>query len=370
MASRIEPYQPEHIPAVQAFNARLKEKGVTYRFPEGSKSKWLPRTSDARPYQEYFLSIEDDAVVRGGYVLKHQDFRVAGNVEHLAYYHLPLSEGIIDPIYGMTGVQLLTNALKRHPVLFCLGIGGRQEALAQMIAKMGWTLETVPFYFYICSPYHFLRNVRHLRKQRARRLALDAAAFSGLGWLGARTVQAFKTRRPSDAKDLRCVEEDTFGDWADEVWERCAAAYPLVAVRDARTLNLLFPAAKAKYHRLKIMSGDSCLGWVLVTNNAWKNHRYFGPCQLGAIVDGLVLPEHAASAIFAAARFLTENGAQVIVSTQSHAAWCDGLDRAGFSSGPSNFLFARSKKLKKLTAEIPLSSCHLNRGDGDGPIGL
>lgn len=366
---RIEPYHPGHIAAVKSFNSRLQAGGVPYRFPERAISKWLPPRTDGRPFQEYFLAV-DGGVVRGGYILKHQDFKIGTTIEHLAHYHLPLSEGVLDPAYTMTGVLLLTNAIKRQPLLFSLGIGSRKEPLAQMLQQLGGSIETVPFYMHICSPFHFLRNIRHLRRGPLHRLALDAAAFSGLGWLGARSVQAWCARTPDAATALRCVPEAAFGDWADVLWEKCAPAYRFIAVRDARTLNLLFPAAKAAYHRLKIVKHDSCIGWVLATVNEWENHRYFGRCRLGAIVDGLALPEHAGEVVHAATRFLKARGATIIVSNQAHAAWGAGLRRAGFLPGPSNFLFARSRMLSKTTVQIPVDCCHLNRGDGDGPVGL
>ena len=370
MANRIQPYEREHIDGVKTFNQRLAANGVRYRFPEGPRSKWLPLTDDrSRPFQEYLLSVADDGQVRGGYVLKHQDFMINGECHHLAYYHLPLSEGIIDPAFGMVGVQLFMHALKRHPMLFCLGIGGYQEPLAQMVQKMGWKLSTVPFFFHVNHPFSFLRNVRHLRKSTGRRLVLDGLAFSGAGLLGIRAIQRMKQRRIS-LSDLACVEEESFGPWADTVWENCRGSYKLLTVRDERTLNILYPAAKARYLRLRIERGGKTIGWVLATDNAHQNHSYFGRVRLGAIVDGLAAHNDVHAVVAAAAAHLKSRGVDLIVSNQSHAAWTCALRDCGFLSGPSNYIFAASKKLQSAVGDVPLNALHLNRGDGDGPIGL
>jgi hypothetical protein len=62
----------------------------------------------------------------------------------------------------------------------------------------------------------------------------------------------------------------------------------------------------------------------------------------------------------------------LIVSNQSHAAWCAALRRAGFLQGPSNFLFSASKELAKLLDPLPANIAHIHftRGDGDGSVSL
>jgi hypothetical protein len=58
----------------------------------------------------------------------------------------------------------------------------------------------------------------------------------------------------------------------------------------------------------------------------------------------------------------------LIISNQSHTAWTEALRANGFLQGPSNYLLGASKPLSALAD--PLSECHINRGDGDGPVNL
>ena len=71
-------------------------------------------------------------------------------------------------------------------MIFALGMGGRQRALPRLLEGLQWKLWDVPFYFFVNRPFRFLRGIRVLRSDAWRSLALDAAAWSGLGWVAAR----------------------------------------------------------------------------------------------------------------------------------------------------------------------------------------
>jgi hypothetical protein len=97
-------------------------------------------------------------------------------------------------------------------------------------------------------------------------------------------------------------------------------------------------------------------------------HKQFGDMKVGSLVDGLALPGNEGLVVDHAVRALEERGVDLMVSNQSHAAWKRALRLAGFAQGPSNFAFACSQQLA-MDIES-LESCHINRGDGDGPINL
>jgi hypothetical protein len=65
---------------------------------------------------------------------------------------------------------------------------------------------------------------------------------------------------------------------------------------------------------------------------------------------------------------LERQGFDLILSNQSHQAWGEAFKSAGYLPGPSNFLFAASKKLAELLApfEETRPRMHLTRADGDG----
>ena len=370
MAIAIQPYSQDFIDAVRSFNSRLATVGVTpeFRFPEHHVPHWLPKVDGRRLYQEYFLAVENGSV-RGGYILKHQDFFIDGQTERLAYYHLPLSEGIINNAYASVGVQMLRHALKAQPLLFALGMGGFDRPLPKMLKAMGWSMRKVPFYFKVNHPNRFFRELRPLRNTPSRRLAMDIATFTGVGWVGLKCLQRARASRTQNAPIAELVDE--FSGWADELAEECRARYLMMAHRDRDTLRALYPP-RSRFLRLRITGLGKVLGWAMLLDTQMSEHRYFGSLRVGSIIDCLSVPENAAAVIAAATQFLQTRGTDLIVSNQSHTSWCAALKSAGFLQGPSNFVFAASKALSQLLShfETNCNPIHLNRGDGDGPINL
>jgi hypothetical protein len=362
MAIVIQPYRADHVEQVRDFNRRLRQAGETeFAFPEDAVPDWLPRIDDRRIFQELFVAV-DETGVHGGYIIKTQDFSVAGTCRSVGYYHLPLSEGIVDRSYGLLGSQLLLDALRRQPVMYALGMGGVDRPLPRMLAGIGWKLAPVPFYFKVIRPFHFFRNIQPLRATPLRRLAADVAAFSGLG----EVVVRFTQRDAQPPGDVEVVPE--FGEWADELWMRCHPAYAMVATRDAATLNILYPPDSSRFVKIRVRS----LGWAVALDTQMRDHKYFGNMRVGTIADCLASPEDAPSVIAAATSVLRKRGVDLIVSNQSSGAWCAALEMNGYRSGPTNFIFAASKKLAALLDPFDenVSRVHLTRGDGDGPIHL
>jgi len=368
MAIAIQPYTPELVPAVKALNSRLGAGGVAreFQFPENSVPEWLPKLPGRTLYQEYFLAVEGDAV-RGGYIVKHQDFFINGEVRPIAFYRLPLSEGIVNRAYTSVAIVMLRSALARQPVMFALGMGGMQNPLPQMLKSMGWTLRDVPFYFRVNHPGRFLRNIAPLRQGPTRRTFASLAAFSGLGWLGIQSAQGFRTKRISG---VSAEQITNFGSWADDLWQACATKYFASAVRDSATLNVLYE--EEKYICLKIFRGSQPIGWAVVLDTQMRGSKYFGEMRLGSIADCLSAPDDAPAVVHAATNFLQERGVDLIISNQAHHAWTSALKSSGYFTGPSNFIFAASKGLAQLLSPLDqnFAQLHLNRGDGDGPINL
>lgn len=368
MGIAIEPYGEEHIPAVRAFNARLSAAGVDgeMRFPEHPLTEWLPHLPGRRIYQEPFVAL-DDGAVRGGFILKHQEFSFRGEARAIAHYRLPLSEGIVDRRYAGLGIRMLRSALQKQPLLFALGMGGFEQPLPRMLKAMGWRMTAVPFHFRVTRPFRFLRGMRALRGTALRRMLLDAAAFSGAGWAGLQVSQWRAGGRGASGAVEIC---DRFGPWADALWEKSNYGYGLAAVRDRAALELLYPAASPRFVRLQVRRGPMTAGWAVVLDTRMRGHKQFGDLRVGTIADCLAAPENAALVVRAAARELEARGVDLIISNQAHGAWTKALRAAGFLSGPSNFLFAASPRLAELLEPFDLSEIHMNRGDGDGPVHL
>src|SRR5450432_3624152 len=240
MPIQIVPFIAGHVAAVREFNRRLMpvdpdgdgappaSRADDLQFPETPDPGWLPG-------MELFVACEGDAV-RGGYILRRQEFSVLGETVPVAHYRLPLSEGVIDRKYAMLGLRLIRDALAREPRLYALGMGGLQHPLPQMLKRLGWRMCAVPFHFKVVHPFRFLREIRALRTTPLRRLILDAAAYTGAGWLGLR-LMGHARRVPK----TRCNTTASFAGWADEVYEQSRPDYTLMAARTGRTLDQLYP---------------------------------------------------------------------------------------------------------------------------------
>lgn len=357
MPVAVEPYQTTHIPAVAAFNQRLVSGGgdPAFCFPSAPEPAWLPPQPGATLWQELFVA-SDGPAIRGGYVLKHQMFQLDGLPQNVGYYHGPISEGIVNRSHAMVGVHLLRDALRRQPLLYALGMGGIDRPLPRMLTSLKWQITLVPFYFRILRARRALHHLRAVRSTPLRRWALDLAAYSGLGAAGAALFQ-----RSLHRADYRIA--DSFSAEATELWERANTAYSFCAVRDAATLNTLYPASDQRFHRVALNGG-----WAVVLCTQMHEDKYFGSLRLGSIIDTFALPGHEAAVIGAASRHLDSLGADLVVSNQSHAAWQTAMTDNGYRSGPSNFLFAASPALAPLLGRK--DHIHLLRGDGDGPIHL
>jgi hypothetical protein len=373
MAITIQPYRPEHEPAVAEFNQRLRDAGqdenmVFYRWAE---PRWLPRSAGSRIYNEYFVAI-DGGMVRGGYALKAQDFFFPdGQTRSIGYYHHPLSEGIVNKAHAIVGTLLLRDAMQRAPLLYCLGMGGYDNPLPQMLVRLGWAHCLVPFYFRVVNPSRFLRNMQTLRSSRARQIVLDLAAYSGAGWVGLQLFQGYRAMLAPRTDATESAEVTSF-DASDTVgavrslWEQARPDCSFTAVRDADALRTLYPAAQTHLTRLVVRRKGSTIGWAVVGERR-KDAKY-GNMRVGSVVDCFALPGEMFSVVGCATQVLERQGFDLILSNQSHQAWGEAFEAAGYLSGPSNFVFAASKKLTGLLApfEAVRPRMHLTRADGDG----
>jgi hypothetical protein len=371
MAIVIQPYRPEHEPAVADFNQRLKQGGtdenmVFYRRAEPS---WLPRTAESRIYNEYFVAVEG-GMVRGGYALKTQEFVFPdGQIRSIGYYHHPLSEGIVNKAHAIVGTLLLRDAMQRAPLLYCLGMGGYDNPLPKMLVRLGWTHCLVPFFFRIVNASRFLRNMQTLRSSLVRNLLLDLTAYSGVGWAGSRLFRGYRALRAPRSTTTECCEVASFEADAESVqalWEQARQTCSFTAVRDAEALRILYPPAQTHLTRLIIKRNGAAIGWAVVGER--RQDAKYGKMRVGSVVDCFALPGEMLSVVRGATRILEGQRFDLILSNQSHQAWGVAFRDMGYLAGPSNFIFAASKKLAELLDpfEGVRPRMHLTRADGDG----
>jgi hypothetical protein len=355
---KVQPFTADLAGAVKEFNARLRAGGAD---PE----LLFPEFQDRQGLEERLLMVDEDAV-RGAFILQHQDFWLGKERTSIAHFRLPLSEGIVNRKYANVGMQLVREALRRQPRLFALGMGGRHRPLPRLLEAMKWQVWDVPFYFFVNRPARFLHGIRALRTTWWRRAALDTAAFSGLGWIGACLWNLVGSKTAPAIENAETIK--SFSPWANELWNSCTDSYSFLAVRDSATLSLRYPDGSARFHRKVLRRNGRAAGWFVALDTAMRDHRQFGNLRVGTIADVFARPQDATAVIQAAARFLRAQDVDVIISNQMHAAWGDGLRAAGFLQAPSNFALAVSLSLKEFCGDG--RGIHMNRGDGDGPIHL
>lgn len=368
MALVIEPYREEHEGAVREFNQRLIAAGADpdLVFFGRATPQWLPRANDSRLYNEYFVALSG-SVVRGGYALKHQDFQFRdGTVRSVAYYHHPLSEGIVNKAYAVVGGFLLRDAMTRAPLLYCLGMGGYDRPLPKMLASLRWSHFAVPFYFQVVHPSRFLRQMEALRTNWTRRMLMNFGAVSGVGWAVLKTRSALKAMRAPRAEPYEVVRIESFSEWADELWQQTKNQCALGAVRESHVLNLLYPAQDQHFIKLKIARNGTPIGWVVVGER--RKDSKFGEMRVGSIVDCWAAPEDAIPVVRAATNALIQAGVDLIVSNQSHRIWQQAFQDCGFLQAESNFIFAAGKELANQLQPFAESQprIHMTRADGDG----
>ncbi|MGH9632463.1 MAG: hypothetical protein ACRD7E_29505 [Bryobacteraceae bacterium] len=368
----VQPFTPEWSAAVRDFNNRLLRGGLDedLQFPSEPKPEFAAEPG-ALLEQEFFL-ITEEQTVRGAYFLTHEPWMHRGEPCMVANYRLPLSEGLVNPAYVPVSSIILRDALKRQPHLYCLGMGGYDRPLPKTLKALKWPMFTTPFFFRSVRPGRVLRNIHSVRRSAARRLILDLAAFSGAGWLGISLAQRMRYRPASKGKEFSVSVAEDFGRWADDLWERVRSLYVLLAVRNSEVLRIRYPSEDERFTRLQICKGSETAGWAILLNTQMRGHQHFGNLKVGTIVDCLARPEHAGIVVQAATEALEQRGADVIISNQSHEAWCEAFRNSGFLEGPSNRIFAASPLLAKKIEPFMdhTGQLHLTRGDAAGPIHL
>ncbi len=367
----IVPYEQHHVSRVKEFNRRLELGGSRFRFPEGPQETWLPQGGDKFLFQDLFLAVDRESVVRGGYALKHQMFKIHSKLADVGMCQYPISEAVIDRKFSFVSALLFRDVLRRQPLLYALGIGGSDEPYARSLTAMGWKLYPVPFFFMILQTNRFLRNIEYLRTTPLKEAVLDFLAFSKVlePLVGAthKGLALASISVPSLSSEI--VTE--FGSWADDIWRSASESFSLAAVRDSVTLNTEYPANEP-FIRLQFSRRGESIGWAVLLATQMRSHDYFGSMHLGTIVDCLATPGNEIGVITGSLSHLKSLDVDLVVSNQNHGSWRSALKRTGFLQGPSNFFFGVSKSLEaelgNVSKHLPLM--HLNRGDGNGPIHL
>lgn len=373
MAIKVVPYTEDKTPAVAAFNRRMADGNTGWGWYGQAEDTWLPRREGLSIWREHHLAIDEEDEVRGAYALKPQDWIIRGESVRVADWQGPITEALLSRQHAALGLRLIRDMLRKSPLLYSWGHGGNEAAMLQLLVSLKWLIYDTPFCLKVRRPFRFLRLNTYLRHSARNRFALDALAFSGLGWLGFKLLHGWlgiRGKRPSEVT-TEVVPE--FGDWADDLWMRGKDAYQAVGARDANTLNALVPAQGWPHGiRLRVRRGGQDVGWAVVLDNQLENDARFGNLHVGCVADCFALPEDAPDIVAAATNYLAERGVDVICSNQSHPAWVEGFRATGHLILENRRTFAASPALQEAMAPFDETKqgLHLTNMDGHGPHGF
>jgi len=370
MAIEIVEHSPEYQDRVRAFNSRLKQKGSSWAFYEDAVPEWNPKRGEQSVWRQYYLAIDEQNEVRGAYCLKRQTFWFNGGIQRIASFQGPVSEGIVDKKYGLVAVNMLRDMLSREPGLLAWG-GGAQ--VTNLLRAAGWWIKYTPLCLKVCRPCRFLRQIRMLRTSASRKWIMDSLAFSGLGWIGLKTLAALQKIAHHATLGGQYEIEENRGDWCDDLWLRCRSSYNIVAVRNQETTNLLMPVnGWPPVVLLRVRFKNEVVGSAAVLCKSMQDDSRFGFLRVGTIVDVFGLLEHCARIVAAATHFLEQKDVDVIISNQTHPSWLQGFRANGFHLEQGRRMLALSKSLRQSWASTRSSFpvLHLTNLDGDGPLGL
>ena len=370
MAYFIKESNQDNADLTHNFNKDLEYHKISFRLPVPSSRH--ARTDDFI-HERNFILTENKNIVRAGYTLKSQWFKVNDTVLQIGYYYRPVSAGLFNKRYNICGVLLVNDAQKRYPSIFSLGMGGTSEALPKLLKGLNWNLKKVPFFFKIYHPIPFLKNVRYLKGTKLKSFIVMLVANSGLGWICMKffflIISLFYIRFKKEPYIV--VEEiEVFDQDLSSVWENAKQYSSFIAVRNCEYLKTLY--SDKRFIKLKFFDNNKIVGWSVSLCTQLDDHKQFGHMRLGSIVDCLSLKGYEKNIISKTSKILKKKGVDLIVSNQSHIFWKNALKTNSFINGPSNFIFASSKVLSdKLMSNIKSRDhIHLTRGDGDGPINL
>ena len=350
---------------IDNFNKELDANGFNFKLPQHNK-----KLSDKNNFifEHRFILTENNNIIRAGYNLKYQWFKVNNELIQLGYYYNPVTAGLFNKKYNVCGILLLNDAVKKKTDLFSLGMGGYSEPLPKLLKGMGWDLKKVPFFFKIIHPYIFLKNIRYLRNTKLKLIFIEILTISGLGWLGIKFISLlhYILNFSKKKKELDIIEIKTVDKSFDNLWEEVKDLNSFIAVRNNKYLNELY--SSDRFIKLKFSHNNKVVGWSISLCTKLNEHKQFGSMKLGSIVDCLCLKNYEIEIINKTTEALKKKGSNLIVSNQSHISWQNAFKKNIFIRGVSNFIFASSKSLNNKIKNKKF--IHITRGDGDGPINL
>jgi len=307
----IEPFTPGDAPDLAAFQrATFGDDG---RQLDPARSAWL---FERNPHR-----FEDSSGVwicrRKGEIVGQQAeiaFRlVAGGEELAAAWAIDL---MVAPEWRIRGVG--PGLMASHSELrSCVAGLTQNEDAVNIYRRAGWAeIGTVPVYMRPLDPTELSR-----RAPFAARLRRVAPALN----VGLRAID-LAVAGAARLAGLRLVPVDAFDDRVDQVWERSAPDYPVLARRDAATVAWYFdqrPEA-AEFHRFYLVRGSKVLGYV-----ALRDGDHWGGVSM-SVIDFLAPARWVAPMLTLAGQWARRRGAFALMCRTVCTPADRSLRAAGF----------------------------------------
>jgi hypothetical protein len=358
--------------AVGRLNDRLIAGNSEHRLYTEDLSVNPTSDLEIRPVNDSLFVATDGEEIHGGAWLREQHFRVDGVEHRLGWMKYPVAESLVDPMYAGVPASMVLQLLRKQPCLMGVGMGGHQGPFARLLSGARWTSSTIPLFFRIVRPFRVLRGLEYARRRWWLRVAMDAAAWTGLGWAAHQLLGLTLAAKGHAGKaPVDITTAARFTPWADTVWETCRDAYSAMAVRDARTLDYTYPETLPRLSRVRVARAGADIGWACVQTlpHDASTTAYFGALEVGLVTDALATAADATDVLAAGVRHLADTGVDLVIAYFSHDAWVNAAHRLGFFSGPSTLAFYRSPRAEQLLLRggTEAARCHLTRSDGHGP---
>lgn len=268
----------------------------------------------------------------------------------------------------MTAMLLVKFMQQQGPHLFIVGMGDERNPLPRLLKAASWTVQSMPFFYFVCRPNRFLSELQLLQRDPTRRLAATLAASTGTGWLAIRAIHAhgIAARIATGGHAIESVP--AWDSWADALWQKFRESCSFGVLRDRKTLDELYPTSDPRLLRFVVRRNGQPAAWCVCFLSAMNNHNYFGNMKVATILDCVAEPGSEAPTVALALKTLRAAGADIVITNQTHRVWLDAFRRTGFRTAKSNYQLAMSPTLAKEAG--PFNSIHVTRGDGDGRIHL
>jgi hypothetical protein len=372
MPVEIVKYTEKHIDSVIAFNQRLKEGGSSWGFFDSNIPDWVPlhNKGDSEIWNEHFLAIDEDEIVRGGYVFKSQPMQLLSQPTTVSSWQGPVTEGLINNKYNTVVISILMQMTRQNQNLFCWGASNK---LSKLLETLKWHCIKAPFLIHISNTNNFLRLFPRIRSDKRLATLASTLANTGIAFVLNKVLKTFNNIKNSvNTPSYKTIECTEFGSWADTVWEQAKNQYTFSGIKTSKNLNRILDTNSWPHPKIIRFERDSkTIGWVAYRIKEFIDDPRFGALKVGTILDCLALPNHEHHIIHNTCKHIDSSEVDIICTNLTNKNWVKACSSSGFFSFPSRFL-AFSETLVKQTENLKafVSHSHITLIDGDGPRGF